>query len=199
MSEASRLRPPSWRDPRLSVGVLLVALSVALGWWAVSSASQRVGVYSAVETLTPGSAVDGRLAVVEVDPGIAHLYVGADSVPEGVVDRLIEQGELIPASALTTQVDQRTVVIPSATLIPDGVGPGSRIDVWFTPSAVRDDSGEPPQLVAEDLVVETVISESSFLASQYGGVQVLVPPEGLPDILAAMAAEGSLVIVPRGS
>ena len=31
MAEAPRIRPPSWRDPRLGVGILLVALAVALG------------------------------------------------------------------------------------------------------------------------------------------------------------------------
>ena len=32
-------RRPSWRDPRLGVGVLLMAASVALGAWTVAGAS----------------------------------------------------------------------------------------------------------------------------------------------------------------
>src|SRR5690606_13585820 len=51
---APRLRRPGWRDPRLAFGLLLVAGSVALGSWAVSSAGRTVAVYAVAETVTPG-------------------------------------------------------------------------------------------------------------------------------------------------
>src|SRR5690625_6270708 len=48
MNEAAtpRVRRPSWRDPRLGVGVLLVAGAVALGSWTVSRADDTVTVYT---------------------------------------------------------------------------------------------------------------------------------------------------------
>ena len=198
MVEAPRIRPPSWRDPRLGVGVLLVALAVALGWWAVSSASARVGVWAATQTLTPGSSLAGNVTAVDVDPAIAPLYLSVQTEPSGVVDRVIQPGELVPISAITDSPALRTLVVPSSSAIPEGTGPGSRVDVWHTPGrAISGERGEPA-LVAEDVLVQAVLTDSSFLASQYGGVQILIEPERLPALLAAMADDGNLVVVPRG-
>lgn len=198
MADATRIRPPSWRDPRLGVGIVLVALAVALGWWAVSSASQRVGVWAAADTLTPGDELAGNVILVDVDPSIAHVYVSGETEPSGTIDRVVQSGELIPLSAVTDSVELRTVVVPSSSAIPEGTTPGVRIDVWHTPGRSVDDAEREPRLVAEDLLVDAVITDSSFLASQYGGVQVLVAPDLLPSLLAAMAADGDLVVVPRG-
>src|SRR5690554_2394750 len=52
---ATRLRRPSWRDPRLVVGLLLVAVSVAAGSWVVTSAQAATPVWVARGTLTPGT------------------------------------------------------------------------------------------------------------------------------------------------
>ena len=56
MSEpvTSRIRRPSWRDPRLGVGVLLVAGSVALGSWTMARADHTVTVFTAATVLAPG-------------------------------------------------------------------------------------------------------------------------------------------------
>lgn len=198
MPDATRIRPPSWRDPRLGVGILLVVVAVVLGWWVVSSASQRVGVWAAVETLTPGDALDGKVSVIDVDPGIAGLYLAAADEPRGVVDRVIHAGEIVPLTAIADSVDLRTVVVASSNAIPEGTGPGSRVDVWHTPSApIGGEAGEPV-MVAEDVTVQAVLADSSMFASQYGGVQVLIEPERLPALLSAMSANGDLVVVPRG-
>src|SRR5690606_16889177 len=57
-STAARMRRPSWRDPRLGVGILLVVASVALGSWVVARADATVTVYQAAQALTPGEPVD---------------------------------------------------------------------------------------------------------------------------------------------
>lgn len=198
MAEATRIRPPSWRDPRLGVGVVLVALAVALGWWVVSSASNREGVWAAVDTLTPGDSLAGNVAVVEVDPGIAHLYLPADAEPEGVVDRVVQQGELVPASAVVDAVELRAVVVPVSSAIPEGTQAGSRVEIWHTPGRSFGEDAAVPGVVAEDVLVQAVLSDSAFLGSRYGGVQVLISPAELPTLLAAMAADGDIVVVPRG-
>src|SRR3954452_20167145 len=55
---AARLRRPGWRDPRLLVGVVMVAASVALGSWAVQSAQTTVPVYVARDALVPGQRLE---------------------------------------------------------------------------------------------------------------------------------------------
>src|SRR5690606_14050384 len=54
---ALRLRPPGWRDPRLLTGIVLVAISVALGSWLVAAAGRTVPVFVADGALTPGDVV----------------------------------------------------------------------------------------------------------------------------------------------
>lgn len=113
-----RLRRPTWRDPRLGVGVLLVAGSVALGTWAVRDAADTVEVYATREAVTPGQSLDASALVVqEVRLGAQEsLYLRADAdLPEGAVAvRTVGAGELVPRSALglSDDVDARPVVVP---------------------------------------------------------------------------------------
>ena len=79
-TEARRLRPPSWRDGRLVVGVLLILASVALGVRLVAAADQRVPVFAAARTLVPGERVEAAdLARVDVTLGdAAGAYLPAE-------------------------------------------------------------------------------------------------------------------------
>src|SRR5699024_11876138 len=85
MSEAPtpRVRRPSWRDPRLGVGVLLVAGSVALGSWTVSRADDTVTVYTTATVLSPGDQVDDEdLVATQVQvPALAEPYLTPGEEP----------------------------------------------------------------------------------------------------------------------
>ena len=61
---AGRLRRPGWRDPRLLVGVALIAASVVLGSWAVTTAQRTVPVYVARDVLPPGAPLTSAALVV---------------------------------------------------------------------------------------------------------------------------------------
>ncbi|MHB1064742.1 MAG: hypothetical protein ACYC1Z_09715 [Georgenia sp.] len=201
-----RLRRPTWRDPRLGVGILLVAGSVALGAWAVDDAAGTTAVYAARADLTPGDPVDvDALVVREVRLGAPeerYLLV-ADGVPEGAVAaRTVGAGELVPRGALgvSDEVDVRPVVVPLGLTVPTDLGPGTVVDLWLTPPAVRAGAAEepvPPELLAADLVVAEVLEDSSIFAGGTGvSVELLVPRLALPDVLAALSSEGDLVVVP---
>lgn len=72
---ASRLRPPSWRDSRLIIGVLLVLLSTVLGSVVVARADDRVPVYAAKGEVAPGQ--QARAAdVVRVDVLLGDGAIG---------------------------------------------------------------------------------------------------------------------------
>src|SRR5690554_501348 len=76
---ANRLRRPSWRDPRLVVGLLLVAVSVAAGSWVVTSAQAATPVWVTRDTLTPGAAVTSQhLEVASVRLTAAQLSAYLD-------------------------------------------------------------------------------------------------------------------------
>ena len=85
---APRLRRPSWRDPRLLVGLLLVLSAVVVGARVVSAADETEPYYVAVATLTPGDAVGSadvrvvRARLQDVSPG--YLSAASD-LPAGMV------------------------------------------------------------------------------------------------------------------
>lgn len=201
MELARRLKRPSWRDPRLGVGVVLVAASVALGGWAVSAAGQTEEVWAATGVLTPGEELAGHVALVEVSPALAERYLPAASRPEGTVDRVVGEGELVPRSAVVAleEVELRAVVVPAGAQLAGGVVEGATVDVWFNP-AVRSGqaaAAQPPTLIAQDVVVKAVSNEDSvFAGADFGSVELLVEDWLLPGIMEAMAGEGSIHIVP---
>ncbi len=71
---ARRLRPPSWFDPRLILGVLLVVGSVAAGSTIISAANRSVQVWA----LTRDAAAGTVLSPDEVGPARVRLF---DCVP----------------------------------------------------------------------------------------------------------------------
>lgn len=192
---ARQLRKPSWRDPRLGVGVILVALSVALGTWAVASAGRTVTVWSATRTITPGESFEGAILAVDVSPNLEDLYLSAPEVPTGVADRVIESGELIPISAAVpaAEVDLRSVVVPVGVQISAAVTAGSRVDVWLNP-----DEGTESRLILGDVLVRGLVENGTgFVATSQRAVEILVAPDDVAGLLTALNDGGPMVVVPR--
>lgn len=203
-SGASRMRRPSWRDPRLGVGVLLVVASVALGSWAVSRADATVEVYQASGPVTPGDVIDvDDLHVVQVRlDGVENMYlVPGSELEEAVITRTVADGELVPLAALGSadDLDLRPVQIAMPATMQDIVTPGSRVDLWV---ALPDPGSTqrallPPELLVEDVEVREVHTDTSvFAGSDSVQAQVLVATADLPGVLAALAADGQITIVP---
>lgn len=208
MSETStqRMRRPSWRDPRLGVGVLLVAGSVALGAWAVSSADSSVDVYQARVAMTPGDVVEADdLQVVQVrldDVEAIYLVPGSDLVPGSVVTRTVAAGELVPLASLgsATDIDVRPVQVPMSAAMQDVVGKGSVVDLWVAMPEPGSAQGDllPPELLVSDVAVRDVHASSSvFVGSDQVEIQVLVPEADLSAVLAAITADGVIQVVPQ--
>jgi hypothetical protein len=204
--QAQRLRPPSWRDPRLLVGLALVLASVAVGSRVVAAADHTVGVYAAASTLTPGDQVRaGDLSVVHVRLGdVAGRYLLADGgVPEGsVVLRAVPAGELLARSAVgeAAALDRRPVGVPVSGPVPAGLVKGAQVDVWVS-EPDRDRSGtyrDPVRLAEAAEVAEVTSGGGTFGAGGATTVQVLLADSELRPALRALAAgaEVALVLVP---
>lgn len=195
---ALRLRRPSWRDPRLVVGLLLVAVSVAGGSWLVDAAQGATPVWVARDTLTPGTELGAHhLEVAEVRLGAAQLagYLDANQpVPEGLVAlRTVTAGELVPRAALGDRalLDVR----PVAVTVPDpgsAVAEGGVVDLWFVPAPGE---GQPDVLVRGLTVAEVTAPGGAFSQGQTV-IHVLVPEAELPSVLAATAGSGEVRVVP---
>jgi len=207
---ARRIAIPSWRDPRLLVGVLLVLAAVVAGARVVAAADRTVPVYAAAQALTPGEPVGPeQLDVVRLrlDGGAgAGAYVSAEEPPAGglVALRGVGPGELVPAVALgpADSLDVRPVGVPVQGALPSGLVEGALVDVWVTavdlatPGALL----EPRRVVEAAPVAEVDADTGALGSAATTTVQVLVGTGALPDVLAALAADARvhLVLTPGG-
>lgn len=203
-----RLRKPSWKDPRLLVGLLLVLASVAAVTALVGNADQTTDVYAArVEIPIGGEVTSGDLTIVAVrlaDLQSAYFRV-ADGVPENLMaTTLLRAGELVPQASLGTAdaLDRKPIGLTIDDPLPTGTSAGSRVDVWVS---LEDEDGtfEPPtQLLEAAEISELRVSESA-LGGGSGStlVHVLVGDEQLPELLDALLNEARIAIVlnPGGS
>ena len=117
---AARLRRPGWRDPRLLAGVAMVAASVLLGSWAVRTAQATVPVYVTRAALVPGRPRRRPRTSRSSTSGSARSTSTTTCVPtgrspaDGVAVRAVGRGELVPASAVG-------LVAPTSTCGPSSV------------------------------------------------------------------------------
>lgn len=199
-----RLRRPSWTDPRLGIGILLIAGAVALGSWAVDSARTTVAVWAADRALAPGLPIAASdLTAIDVSLGsTADNYLLADNgVPDGVtVSRTVSEGDLVPASVLvdTSSVDARPIVVPVAASSSSLQG-GDIVDVWMAPapSSAGNEQHQPPTLLVADATIAAVLTEDSvFAASDRVQAELLVSSSAIPDLLQAATDGATLTLVP---
>lgn len=198
----------SWRDPRLAVGVGLVAGSALLGVALFGGSEDTVGVWASPAPLAEGQ----RLAAADLeryevgfsDAEAAQRYLPADQeVPEGqVVTRAVGAGELVPRAALSPQADSRWLEVPLSVptgAVPATVGMGARVDVWVTPelTSTPGAGGSKAALVLDDVRVVGLPRSGGLGAG--GDRQVVVAlaeerAEVLPAALAGLA-RGTVVLV----
>ncbi|MFP5253198.1 MAG: hypothetical protein ACLGH4_05330 [Actinomycetes bacterium] len=138
---AARTVRRGWRDPRLFVGIALVAVTALLGATLLGD-RDATPVWAARGPLAEGQAVEADDLVARdvrfADPADASRYVAADGpVPDGLVlTRPVGSGELLPLTALG-QGTEPLLEVPltvTAEAVPSTVRAGSVVDVWVTPS-----------------------------------------------------------------
>lgn len=200
---ALRLRRPGLRDPRLLLGLALVAVAVLTSTSLVARAGHTIPVYVATRDLVRGDVVDGPvLAVRDVRlPGDGEVYLRADAeLPAGlVVIREVGAGELLPRAAVaeSAQLSVRPVAVTPTAALPTGVVAGSLVDLWLVPDGGADASGEGPRELVTGLTVAQVSQPAGgFQIGSGVTVHVLVPVDDLAGVLAALAGDGSVEIVP---
>lgn len=198
---APRLRPPGWRDPRLALGIVLVAASVGLGVVVVDGARSTVEVYAAARELVPGAALtaaDVTVVAVAAD-GTADRYHPAQGIADGsVVVRTVGAGELLPVAAVgdAAAVAVRPVAVPAGPHLSAAIVAGSRVDLWHVPEDADAASATAPAPLVTGIEVAEVDRGGSALSISSGAVvHVLVPAEALPSVLAALAGPGAVTPV----
>ena len=190
-------------DPRLVIGVLLVAGSIAGVVGIVAAADETVEVYAASAVLAPGDRVDAEsleLRSVRLDDAIGLYLVPGDIPSDGlIVSRSVLEGELIPASAVGSSDGERLAsVVLSGGALAASVVPGAVVDVWAAKETEAGRFGPPAVLAGQAIVVRLVESGSIVGGGETTAVELLVPRTKIARVLESIANSDSLSIVPGG-
>lgn len=189
-------------DPRLVIGIALVAISVVGVWGVVSAADETVPVYAATTPLSPGDRVQADDLVrrdVKIDDAAALYLVPGDIPDTGVViTRPVSPGELIPFAAVgrAESVRLASIVLSVDGQVASAVVPGATVDLWASREGENGEFGVPSTVVTGAVVVRLVESEGLVGAGETTAVEVLVPRGRIARLLESVANDDSVSIVP---
>ena len=147
---AVRAARPGWRDPRLWIGVAIVAASVLVGAKFLGDADDSVAVWSVSDDMGAGDTVGDADVVARnirfVQASDADRYVAADEpLPDdATLTRDIGAGELLPRSAIGTSSETTLKTLTfefEGAGVPAGLTQGDRVDVYVT-SVAKDKAGK---------------------------------------------------------
>lgn len=195
------MKRPSWKDPRLIIGLLLVFVSIAAVVAIVEGADRTIKVYAAKERIDVGQHVTAKdLVAVPVQLGdVRNEYVAASGGVPGnsYAQRLVNEGELLAASALgqADELERKPVGITVDEALPDEAKVGSRVDVWVS-APLEDGSFSDPELLLPGAEISEITNSSSALGSSTTTeLHVLVHDEKMPELLGALSNDANLAVV----
>lgn len=203
----ARLKKPSWRDPRLLIGVLLVLASVVGVVSVVGAADQTAEAYTAREAIAVGEKLTAeKLSLVRVRLGdVEQRYLTpAGGLPDGLVAlQRIGKDQLVPRESFgpVDGLDRKPVAVTIEEALPPQAVAGSRVDVWVSLPDARN-GFSPPTLLLPGAEIAQVTAGSTALGSARSTVvMVLVTDEQMPNLLAAQANKAKIAVVwnPGGS
>lgn len=197
----ARLKPPSWKDPRLLVGVLLVLASVVGVISLVGSADQTTEVYAARdsiavgEKLTPDNVVRAKVRLGETEQHYVTVEAG---LPDGLVAvQRIGKNQLVPRESLATvdALDRKPVAVTIDEALPPQAVAGTRVDVWVALPDARNGFSEPKLLLPGAEIAQVTVGSTALGSSRNTVLMVLVADNQMPAILGAQANRAKISVV----
>lgn len=197
----ARLKPPSWKDPRLLVGVLLVLASVVGVISLVGSADKTTEVYAARdsiavgEKLTTDSVVRAKVRLGETEEHYVTVEAG---LPEDMVAvQRIGKNQLLPKQSLATvdALDRKPVALTIDEPLPPQAVAGTRVDVWVAPPDARNGFSEPKLLLPGAEIAQVTAASTALGSSRNTVLMVLVEDSQMPAILGAQANQAKISVV----
>ncbi len=195
---AVRARTPGWRDPRLWIGIAIVAVSVVAGARLLASADDTVAVWAVVHDLGAGDLVsEADLEVRRVrfaDSGDLERYFRADdTLPADLqLTRGVGAGELLPRAAVGAAADAGRLQISIEVApgrVPTSVDSGAVVDVFVLDASGGRARIEPGPALTQVTVVDAPAPDASF-GSTAGLRQLVlaVPEDEVTDFYALLGS-----------
>lgn len=212
---AQRSPASGWRDPRLWVGVVIVAASVVLGVRVLGAADDTVEVWAVAGDLGAGDEVgaDDLVATPVLfgdDAGLDRYVEVSEQLPAALtLTRGLGAGELLPRAAMGDAAEAGTVQIAVAVddvRVPSSVAAGAVVDLYLLSggAATDDDTAAVPgdgeqvqqrgDRVLDDVTVIASSTEQDFGAVGRRKLELAVPAEAAPGFFALLAGSSEPVL-----
>jgi len=197
----ARLKGPSWKDPRLLVGILLVLASVVGVVSLVAAADQTTEAYAASSPIAVGEKLTtDKLHLVKVRLGdVEQQYLTPESgVPDGLAAvQRIGKDQLLPRESLgrLDALDRKPVAVTIDEALPPQAVAGSRVDVWVALPDARNGFSEPTLLLPGAEIAQLTPGSTALGAQRATVVMVLVPDGQMPKLLGAQANKAKISVV----
>ena len=201
VSGGARLKKPSWKDPRLVVGILLVLASVAGVISLLGAADQTTEAYAAREAIAVGETLtEDKLHRVKVRLGdLEQRYLSPVSgLADGLVAvQRIGQDELVPRDSLGEPdlLNRKPVALSVDEALPAQAVAGSRVDVWVALPDGRNGFSQPTLLLPGAEIAQLTPGSTALGSARSTVVMVLVSDNQMPQLLGAQANKAKISVV----
>lgn len=188
-------------DPRLLIGLALVAASMLGVLTLVAAVDDATSVWATRSALVPGQRIsDGDLVERRVRLGdAARLYASASdgAVVGSLVQRAVPAGELVPVSALGEggTAALAPVMLSLRGELSRSITAGGAVDVWATRQLGSGTWSAPAVIVPNAIVVRISEPSGVSVGGSESAVEVLVPRNRLAAVLDAKANGDALALV----
>lgn len=199
---AVRAARPGWRDPRLWVGVAIVAVCVVGGARLLGSADDTVEVWAvatdepAGTSLTPGDLVSHRVRFAD-SADLAGYYQVGDPLPDHAsLLRGVGAGELLPRGAVGGAGDRGLLQLPLSVdpaALPAALAPGTSVDVYVVGSGAHRAAATP---ALSDVSVVAVVPGGALDGSTE--LTLAVPEEAVTAYFSRLGALSDPVVTVVG-
>jgi hypothetical protein len=211
---AQRVRRPGWRDPRLWIGVVLVAGSVVAGSRLLAAADDTVQVWAAASELGAGARLtEEDLVAARVrfadERTLAAYFAVDDELPADLeLVRGVAEGELVPRAVVGSAGESGLLEVPVAVepeQVPPSVAAGAVVDVYVVAAPAPEGEGagagpgDGPALAGVTVVAAPPLAES-FGTSGRRQLVLAVPEDAAAPFFALLGSHDTavLTVVRRG-
>lgn len=201
MAKTERITFTRWKDPRLALGVLLIAVSVIAGSF-IMQGPETKAIYRASTSMVPGTQVEGAdFGIVDVPVDLAQGFIGpSDGIEQRRIGQVIAQGELLSERVLESdpvEAGYTHLVVPLVAPAPANLAKGSTAELWRINQEQVGGEEAAAERIANDLVIVSITSADSMRIDQYGA-EIQVANDDVPAVLAVLGSSDGLVLAKGG-
>ncbi|MEX3609556.1 hypothetical protein VVR12_00690 [Rothia sp. LK2588] len=198
-----RITKPGFKDPKLLIGLALIAASILSVFAVVRGMNKTETYYAASSDIRVGqrlSAEHFRPVQVRLSESSGHYLRSLDDLHEqNVAIDNITAGELVSTHDLSEADPHHrrevTVIVNSA--VAQGFTAGQHVDIWASAQATKGVGYDAPQRVASQAQISTVTSEDSLIGGTgESAVRMLISSKELAPVLEAVNNENKINLVP---